>query len=62
MKSFFFRNDELPKKAVVLSVFFTIVGLVLIGLSFTDEVRRIDPFGGYLMLGSGIVIFIPGVY
>ena len=62
MKSFFFRNEELPKKAVALSIFFTIMGIVLISLSFYEPIKQVDPFRGNLFLGSGILLFIPGIY
>jgi len=62
MKSFFFRNEELPKKAVALSIFFTIMGIVLICLSFYEPVKQVDPFKGNLFFGAGLIIFIPGIY
>lgn len=62
MKSFFFKNAELPKKAVFLSFFYLILGSVMFCLGFLPKIQELHPFSGYIFHGAGIILLIPGVY
>mmetsp|Transcript_443 Transcript_443/g.472 ORF Transcript_443/g.472 Transcript_443/m.472 type:complete len:127 (-) Transcript_443:7-387(-) len=58
----FVRHPEFPTKSIALSIFLSLLGIVLIICGFVSEINSIDPSRGVCFWVIGAIVSIPGFY